>query len=150
MKSKGSGKGPKAALGATKETSSFEVDGPVILPIYHIVRCKNIWCDAICLAARTPVMSTIVNVSAVIFLSIIVLAFELGGMAPADAFFGAAFVMVGFTAYQFLRQDGQALPDAVKAIFTPKGGRALSFSYLAFIGCTVVSAIVVVQAVVVA
>ncbi len=95
-------------------------------------------------------MSTIVNVSAVALLSIIVLAFELGGLAPADAFFGAAFVMVGFTAYQFLRQSGRSVGEAVNAIFSPKGRGVLSFSYLAFIGCSVVGMIVVVQALAVA
>ncbi len=95
-------------------------------------------------------MSTIVNFLAVAFLALIVLTFEFGGLAPADAFFGAAFVVVVFTAYQFLRQDGRSLGEATKAVFSPKGRSVRSFGYLAFMGCTVVGMLVVVQAVAVA
>lgn len=95
-------------------------------------------------------MTLVVSTLAVILLSIIVLAFELGGMAPANAFFWAAFVLIGFTAYQFVRFEGWKFSDAARAIFLPGKGGVLSFAYLSYIGVAAVSALVAIQAVVVA
>lgn len=95
-------------------------------------------------------MTTVVNTLAVILLSIIVLAFEFGGMAPANAFFAAAFVLVSFTSIHLMRFEGRSVGDAIKSVFLPNGRSVLSYSYLSFVGVAAVSFLIAVQAVAVA
>jgi hypothetical protein len=78
----------------------------------------------------------------------LVAAFELGGLSPRDAFFGVLAVLVSFTAYKFLRFDGEPVDKAVRSIFTrPTGGGERVLGYFIFVGVAAVGLLVALQAV---
>ncbi len=92
----------------------------------------------------------LVNILAISVMAALVLAFELGGLSPSNAFFGVSAVLILFTAYQFLAHDGAPLGHAVRAIFVhpvkSKGEAGRLLSYLAYVGCGAVGLLVAVQA----
>ncbi len=88
------------------------------------------------------------NILAATGLAIVFLAFELGGLSPANAFFWSAAVLTFYTAYQFLRRDGMYLGDALSSIFVrPTGSSARMRGYITYMGCAVLGVFVAIQAI---
>jgi len=77
----------------------------------------------------------VVNAGLAATIAITLLAYELGVLAPANAFFAAAAALILYTGYQFARRDGMPLGQALADIFARPparpGRRAFHFAYLA-------------------
>jgi hypothetical protein len=77
----------------------------------------------------------IVNIGLATIIAVTMLAYELGMLAPANAFFGTAAPLICYTGYQFLRREGMTLPEALADIFArppaQRRRRAFHFAYLA-------------------
>ncbi|MFP3942370.1 MAG: hypothetical protein ACLFWF_00650 [Alphaproteobacteria bacterium] len=76
----------------------------------------------------------VINLGLAAIIALTMLAYELGLLAPADAFFGAAAPLIFYTGYQFAKREGMALGDALADIFArppvqPRR-RAFHFAYL--------------------
>jgi len=89
----------------------------------------------------------VIHIAAAALMVILVAAFELGGLSPRDAFFGVLAVLVAFTAYKFLRLDGEPVDEAVRTVFTrPKGHGERVLGYFTYVGVAVIGLLVAVQA----
>ena len=85
------------------------------------------------------------HVAAVAAIAVTAILFEVGVMAPGDAFFAASAVILIYTGHQLVARENQPLREAMVALFTqPRshGGRA---HFAAYLGTAVVGVIVVMQ-----
>jgi hypothetical protein len=89
--------------------------------------------------------SLIGNILAAAAMVATVVLFELGFMAPGDAFFAVAFVIMMFTANQLIARENQPLRDAVVSMFTNPASYAGRGAFAAYVGTTAVGAIVIFQ-----
>jgi len=90
----------------------------------------------------------LIHILAAGFMAALVLAYEFGGLDPRNAFFGVLAVLVLFTAYKFLRFDGEPLDKAARAIFTrPPGQGERVLGYFTYVGVAAVGLLVALQAV---
>lgn len=76
----------------------------------------------------------LLNAGLAAVVTVTVLTYELGLLAPADAFFCAAAALICYTGYQFAKRDGMPLGQALADIFArppeqPRR-RAFHFTYL--------------------
>ena len=89
----------------------------------------------------------IVNIGLAAITAVTVLAYELGALAPADAFLGAAAPLICYTGYQFVKREGMPLGEALADIFarppTQSRRRAFHFAYL---GSVALGLMVIIQA----
>lgn len=76
----------------------------------------------------------LVNIGPAAAVALTMLAYELGALAPADAFFGVAAALICYTGYQFARREGMPLGKALADIFARPPAqarpRAYHFAYL--------------------
>jgi len=90
----------------------------------------------------------LVHIIAAALMAVLVLAFELGGLSPRDAFFGVLAVLVGFTAYKILNYEGEPVDVALRKLFTrPAGHGERALGYFTFIAVGAVGLLVAVQAI---
>jgi hypothetical protein len=76
--------------------------------------------------------------------------FQFGRMAPGDAFFIAAAIVVVFTGLQLIQREQMGLARAATTMFTePKSWRSRT-SFAAYYACLALGALVTVQAVLLA
>lgn len=89
----------------------------------------------------------IINVLVVALMGAVLVLFELGRVAPGDAFFLAAAIVVVFTGQQLIQREQMGLAQAATTMFTePKSWRSRS-SFAAYYACLALGALVTVQAV---
>lgn len=89
----------------------------------------------------------IMNGLVVALMGAVLVLFQLGRMAPGDAFFIAAAVVVVFTGLQLMQREQMGLGQAAAAMFTePKSWRSRT-SFAAYYACLALGALVTVQAV---
>ena len=89
----------------------------------------------------------IINVLVVGLMGAVLVLFQLGRVAPGDAFFLAAAVVVVFTGQQLIQREQMGFARAATTMFTePKSWRSRS-SFAAYFACLVIGALVAVQAV---
>ena len=73
--------------------------------------------------------------------------FEMGRIAPGDAFFIAAAIVIVFTGQQLIQREHMGLAEATSSIFTrPASWRSRS-SFAAYFACLALGALVTLQAV---
>jgi hypothetical protein len=89
----------------------------------------------------------IMNGLVVALMGAVLVLFQLGRMAPGDAFFIAAAVVVVFTGLQLMQREQMGLTQAATTMFTePKSWRSRT-SFAAYYACLALGALVTVQAV---
>jgi hypothetical protein len=89
----------------------------------------------------------IMNGLVVALMGAVLVLFQLGRMAPGDAFFIAAAVVVVFTGLQLMQREQMGLGQAAATMFTePKSWRSRT-SFAAYYACLALGALVTVQAV---
>jgi hypothetical protein len=89
----------------------------------------------------------IMNGLVVALMGAVLVLFQLGQIAPGDAFFIAAAVVVVFTGLQLMQRDQMGLTQAATTMFTePKSWRSRT-SFAAYYACLALGALVTVQAV---
>jgi len=89
--------------------------------------------------------SIIGNVVAAAAMVVTALMYELGVLAPGDAFFAVAAVLLMFTATQLIARENQPLRDAVVSMFTNPASYGGRGAFAAYVGSTVIGMIVIVQ-----
>jgi hypothetical protein len=89
----------------------------------------------------------IVNGLVVVLMGAVLVLFELGRIAPGDAFFIAAAIVVVFTGQQLIQREQMGLTQAATTMFTqPKSWRSRT-SFAAYFVCLALGTLVAVQAV---
>jgi len=89
----------------------------------------------------------IVNGLVVVLMGAVVVLFELGRIAPGDAFFIAAAIVVVFTGQQLIQREQMGLAQAATTMFTqPKSWRSRT-SFAAYFACLALGTLVAAQAV---
>jgi hypothetical protein len=74
--------------------------------------------------------------------------FELGQIAPRDAFFLAAAIIIIFTGQQFIARENMGFVEAARAIVTRPQSYRSRTSYAAYLSCLMVGLLVTAQVVV--
>jgi hypothetical protein len=89
----------------------------------------------------------IVNGLVVVLMGAVLVLFELGRIAPGDAFFIAAAIVVVFTGQQLIQREQMGLAQAATTMFTqPKSWRSRT-AFAAYFACLALGTLVAVQAV---
>lgn len=90
----------------------------------------------------------LVHIIAAALMAVLVLAFELGGLSPRDAFFGVLTVLVAFTTYKLLNYEDEPIDAAIRKIFTRPAGRGERvLGYFTFVVVGALGLLVAAQAV---
>jgi len=84
----------------------------------------------------------VVNLLAVLGMSLVIVLFEFGQLRPGYAFFGALAVLTLFTADKFLAYEGKSLAVAARSIFTDPLSHGSKAAFAVYMFC-VVSAVLV-------
>ncbi|GAA6154642.1 hypothetical protein [Pyruvatibacter sp.] len=97
-------------------------------------------------ATGSKTMQTMIgNFVAAAAMVVTVVLFEMGLMAPGNAFFAVTLVILMFTANQLIARENQPLRDAVVNMFTNPASYAGRGTFAAYVGSTALGAIVIVQ-----
>ena len=92
-------------------------------------------------------LNRISNVLTVGLMAAVLVLFELGRIAPGDAFFIATAIVIVFTGQQLIQREHMGLSEAAMSIFTrPASWRSRS-SFAAYFACLALGALVTLQAV---
>ena len=92
-------------------------------------------------------LNRIANVLIVGLMAAVLVLFEIGRIAPGDAFFIAAAIVILFTGQQLIQREHMGLAEAATSIFTrPASWRSRS-SFAAYFACLALGALVTLQAV---
>ena len=92
-------------------------------------------------------LNRIANVLIVGLMVAVLVLFEMGRIAPGDAFFIAAAIVIMFTGQQLIQRESMGLGEAAASIFTrPASWRSRS-SFAAYFACLALGAFVTLQAV---
>lgn len=89
--------------------------------------------------------SLIGNIFAAAAMVVTVVMFELGFLAPGDAFFAVAAVVLLFTANQLIARENQPVREAIVNMFTNPASYAGRGAFAAYVGSTAVGAVVIFQ-----
>ncbi|MEQ8745460.1 hypothetical protein [Pyruvatibacter sp.] len=85
------------------------------------------------------------NILAVVAIAASAILYEVGVLAPGDAFFAVAVVLLVFTANQLIARENQPLRDAVVNMFTNPRSYSGRGAFAAYVGTSAVGAIVIFQ-----
>jgi hypothetical protein len=80
----------------------------------------------------------------------VLVVFELGHVAPRDAFFLAAAIVIIFTGQQFIARQDMGFVEAARAIATRPQSYRSKTTYAAYVACLVLGLLVTAQVVVTA
>ncbi len=90
-------------------------------------------------------LNRVLNVLIVGLMAAVIVLFELGRVAPGDAFFIAAAIVILFTGQQLIAREQMSFAEAASAMFTrPRSWRSRS-SFAAYFVCLALGAAVTLQ-----
>ncbi len=95
-------------------------------------------------------LSTLWNLFLVATAAAVAALFQLGLMAPGDAFFAAVAIVLVFTGQQLIAREGMGLFAAAGSLLAKPDTYGSRLSYLAYVACVGLGALVAVQVAVLA
>jgi len=89
-------------------------------------------------------LNRIINVSVVVLMGAVLALYEVGMIAPGDAFFIAAAIVVVFTGQQLIAREKMGFAEAASSMLVPRTYRSRS-SFAAYFACLALGALVTAQ-----
>jgi hypothetical protein len=89
-------------------------------------------------------LNRIINVSVVALMGAVLAFYEVGMIAPGDAFFIAAAIVVVFTGQQLIAREKMGFAEAASSMLVPHTYRSRS-SFAAYFACLALGALVTAQ-----
>ena len=87
----------------------------------------------------------IASIMTVVLMGAVLVMFELGQVAPRDAFFIAASIVIVFTGQQFISRENMGFFEAAKSIAVRPQSYRSRTSYAAYVACLVLGLLVTAQ-----
>lgn len=89
--------------------------------------------------------SLIGNILAATAIAVTAVLFQIGVMAPGNAFFAVVLVLLLYTANQLNARENQPLREAVVNMFTNPASYARRSAFAAYVGTTAVGSIIILE-----
>ena len=90
-------------------------------------------------------LSTLWNLLLVTAAIVVAAAFQVGALAPGDAFFAAVAIALVFTGQQIIAREHMGLYGAAHSLFTRPDSYRSRIGYLSYVACLAVAVLVTAQ-----
>ena len=90
-------------------------------------------------------LSTLWNLLLVVAAAVVAAGFQVGMIAPGDAFFAAIAIVLVFTGQQIIAREHMGLYAAAHSLFTRPDSYRSRIGYLSYVACLMVGVLITVQ-----